>query len=351
MAKTYRVGIVGCGGMGHSHARAWGKREDVEVVAAMDINEQAAQKLAAEHEVPNVYGDYEEMLQKEALDIVSVPTWQGARAEPVIAAAQAGVTAVLGEKPLAANLGQADDMLAACERHGVKLAIGHQRRFTPVANLIRKLVADGAIGEPRLLHHVAKPNAGLLNTGTHAIDSWRYYLGDPETAWVMGQAGRTSDRWERRSICEDLCMGLVCFAGGARALYEGDLSDSRPSMPEVTGTEGKVALGEGGKVLLQQDAKAGWQELTPEPVGTDQYQELIDWIEGRVQTHRGNGRQARYTLEIMMGIFQSMRTRDVVRMPLTVRDCPLHAMVESGELPVLEEGRYDLRAPFPEQKK
>jgi hypothetical protein len=84
-------------------------------------------------------------------------------------------------------------------------------------------------------------------------------------------------------------------------------------------------------------------------VGTDQYQELIDWIEGKVDKHRGNGRQARYTMEIMMAIYESLRIKNVVTMPLETRESPLELMVEEGTLPVLEEGRYDIRAPFPEQ--
>ena len=347
---SYRVGIIGCGGMGRSHAQSWNQRQDAEVVAAADISAEAAQRLAEEYEVPATYADYDEMLAREELDIVSIPTWQGARAAPAIAAAQAGVKAILGEKPMADNLGNADDMIAACDTHSVKLAIGHQRRFAPAANEIRRLVADGAIGEPRIVHHIAKPNAGLLNTATHAIDSWRYYLSDPETLWVIGQTSRTTDRWERRSICEDLCMGLVCFEGGARGIYEGDLPEPRSPMPEITGTEGKIALGEEGKLLLHQDATGGWQEIEPAAVETDQYQEMIDWIEGRVEDHRGNARQARYTLEIMMAIFESLRIKNVVTMPLTTRECPLDMMVADGTLPVLKEGRYDLRRPFPEQE-
>ena len=241
-------------------------------------------------------------------------------------------------------------MIAACDEHDVKLAIGHNKRFDPGLNEIRRLVAAGAIGEPRLVNHIAKPDAGLLNTATHAIDSWRYYLSDPETLWVIGQTSRTTDRWERRTRCEDLCMGLVCFEGGARGIYEGDLPGPVISMPEITGTEGKIAQGEQGKLMLHRDAKGDWQEITPPPVSTDQYQELIDWIEGRVENHRSNAAQARYTLEIMMAIFESLRIKGVVTMPLTTGECPLDMMVADGTLPVLKEGRYDLRAPFPEQQ-
>ena len=346
---SYRVGIIGCGGMGRSHAQEWSRRADVDVVAAADIEAEAVQRLAADYEAPATYTDYEEMLQHEKLDIVSIPTWQGVRAPATVAAARAGVKAILGEKPIADNLGNGDDMIAACQAHEVKLAIGHNRRFSAPTNEIRRLVAAGAIGEPRLVHHIAKPNAGLLNTATHTIDAWRYYLADPETLWVIGQTSRTTDRWERRSICEDLCMGLVCFAGGARGIYEGDLPGPRTLMPEISGTEGKISLGAEGKLLLHQDGTAGWREIEPPPVKTDQYQEMIDWIEGRVEDHRGNAIQARYTLEIMMAIFESLRIKNVVEMPLTTRACPLDIMVEDGTLPVLQQGRYDLRAPFPEQ--
>jgi len=350
MAKTYRVGIAGCGGMGHSHSRAYTRNPATEIVAAMDIYEESAKKLAEEFSVPAVYTDYNQMLEKEALDIISITTWQGARAEITVAAANAGVKGILGEKPMSSSLGEADDMIEACEKNGAKLVIGHNGRFSPTNTEIRRLVADGAVGQPLLLHHIAKRNAGLLNTGTHAIDGWRYTLSDPETLWVIGQTARTTDRWERRTICEDLCMGLVCFEGGARGIYEGDLPEQRITMPRVTGSEGKINTGEGGVILLQRDDTSGWQEITPPPAEIDQFQELIDWMEGKIPEHRSTGRQARYTMEIMMAIYESLRIKNVVIMPLKTRELPLELMVDDGTLPVLEEGRYDVRAPFPEQK-
>ncbi len=349
--KTYRVGVIGCGGMGHSHARAYTKKETTELVAAMDINEASAKKLAEGYSIPAIYTDYNQMLKKEELDIVSITTWQGVRAEITVAAANAGVKGILGEKPMCASLGEANDMIEACDKNGVKLAIGHQSRFSPTINEIRRLVADGAIGQPTLVHHRAKRNAGLLNTGTHAIDRWRCILSNPETLWVIGQTSRTTDRWERRTCCEDLCMGLVCFEGGTRGIYEGDLPEPGISLPTITGTEGKIKTGEGGVVLLQDDKVGGWQEIAPAPVKTDQIQELIDCMEGKIPEHRNSGRQARYTVEIMMAIYESLRIKNVVVMPLLTRESPLDLMVEDGTLPVLTEGRYDIRAPFPEQKK
>ena len=126
-------------------------------------------------------------------------------------------------------------------------------------------------------------------------------------------------------------------------------SEPRVSIPIVSGTEGQIRTGDGGVILLQNNKASGWQEITPAPVETNQYQELIDWLEGKIPTHRSTGRQARYTVEIMMAIYESLRIKNVVTMPMKTRELPLALMVEDGTLPVLKEGRYDIRAPFPEQ--
>ena len=351
MGKTYRVAVVGCGGMGRKHSNAWTDHPAAELVAVADINEQVAQQVAEEFSIPAVFTDYNEMFRKADLDIVSIPTWQGVRAEITIAAANAGIKGIIGEKPMAASLGEADDMIEACESNGAKLAIGHHSRFTPARTEIRRLVADGAIGQPTMVYSRSKPRAGLLNIGTHAIDRWRYILSDPQTLWVIGQTSRTTDRWERRSRCEDLCMGLVCFEGGTRGLYESDLPEPSVPIPLISGTEGRITEGADGEILLQNEKVSGWQKIQPRLEETNQYQELTDWMEGQIPEHRSSGRQARYTMEIMMAIYESLRIKNVVIMPLETRESPLELMVADGTLPILKEGRYDIRRPFPEQKK
>ena len=151
-------------------------------------------------------------------------------------------------------------------------------------------------------------------------------------------------------------MGLVCFEGGTRAVYEGDLPEPKIPMPSIYGTEGQIKVSSGGviqagTVLLLNQKESDWQEIEPEPVETNQVQELIDWMEGKVDEHRSSGRQARYTIEIMMAIYESLRINNVVNMPLETRESPLDLMIEDGTLVVTKEGRYDIRKPFPEENK
>ena len=95
--QTYRIGIIGCGGMGRSHSRSWKPVPNAQVVAAMDIFEESAKRVADEYDIPATYTDVDEMLAKEDLDIVSITTWQGPRAEATVAAAKAGVKGIIGE--------------------------------------------------------------------------------------------------------------------------------------------------------------------------------------------------------------------------------------------------------------
>ena len=347
--KIYRVGIVGCGGMGRSHAGAWPNTGRAEIVTAADISGDAAARFAEELSLPTYYTDFGEMCEKEELDIVSITTWQSVRLEPTVAAAEAGVLGIITEKPMADSLGAARDMIAACEKSGTKLVVGHQRRFTPQNCEARRLIQEGAIGEPQAM--LRRDGLGLLNRGTHEIDEMRYIVGDPEPLWLIGQVSRRTDKWERRVRCEDLCMAEICFEGGFRGIYESDLPEPGLRGDAVYGSDGQLRRGSDGAIEVLNSKTTGWQTITPRQSEPNQFQEMLAWIEGDIEEHRNAGKHGCTTIEILMAIYESLRIKDVVKFPMETRPNPLDLMVEGGALPVFVEGRYDIRAPFPEQKK
>ncbi|MCE2395078.1 Gfo/Idh/MocA family oxidoreductase [Candidatus Poribacteria bacterium] len=166
MSKTkYRVGIIGCGGIGTRYATAFQQlRDRVEVVAACDILEEKVNALVEQFEIPSAYTDMQQMLSKEALDIVGVTTHNREHVEPTIAAAQAGAKAILCEKPMALNMKDADRVIEACERSGTKLAIDHTMRFEPNWRCVKQMVDDGVIGT---LLHIEAQNYGDTSTLLH----------------------------------------------------------------------------------------------------------------------------------------------------------------------------------------
>lgn len=210
--EQLKVGIIGCGGIARTHAKGYLSLPSAKLVAAADINPEALKKFGEEFSIAAMYVNYKEMLKKERLDIVSVCTWAQYHAPATMSAAKSGVRAILCEKPMTTNMGKADEMIEACRENGVKLAIAHQHRFDAPNTLARKLIAEGSIGKPLLIHY--RGEGGLLNNGSHAIDTTRYWLSDIEAEWVMGQVERRTDRYERGNRVEDLCSGLIAFRGG-----------------------------------------------------------------------------------------------------------------------------------------
>jgi len=337
-----KVGIIGCGGIARTHAKGYLVLPSTKLVAAADINPEALKKFGEEFSITAKYVSYKEMLRKERLDIVSVCTWAQYHAAATISAAESGVRGILCEKPMTTSLGKADEMIEACRENGVKLAIAHQHRFDPPNTLARRLIAEGSIGKPLLIHY--RREGGLLNNGSHAIDTTRYWLSDPEAEWVMGQVERRTDRYERGNRVEDLCSGIISFRGGTRFVIEIDTpaQEGVPHGTYIFGSEGTMRLADDGVLLHGQDEK-GWSVIDAPPE-TNEFAELLEWIEGKGQ-HRCAAESVRGTMEIMMAIYESARTRGLVRLPLRTRESPLELMVKSGALRVRKAGKYDIRLP------
>ena len=351
MSKTYKVAIVGSGGIGHSHVEGYNLLDNVEIIAVVDPIEPARQTYIGTYDIPKGYASIEELLENESPDIVSVCTWHLLHPSLTIAAAKAGVAGIICEKPMAIGMAEANSMVDACDASGTKLVISHQRRFTPGWEKARELIANGAIGKPIFARN--RVAQGLANWGTHSIDGTRFALGDPMPDWVMGGVERKTDRYERDVAIEDACIGLVHFDTGVELLIESDLEleGAGAGYFQIQGSEGMIDVKE-TELRLFNAGTSGWQDIDlnlvegQKAIGGEtnaaQVKELIAWIEGGPE-HRGSGRQARVTVEIMMALYESARKHSRVTFPLEEKAYPLDKMLEEGRLPIEVEGRYDIR--------
>ena len=348
----YTAAIVGCGSIGNAHMEGYTLIADIEVIAVCDPSLPARKTYMDEYGIGGEFESVAEMMAQAKPDIVSVCTWHLLHPAPTIAAAKGGAKAVICEKPMAIGMGAADSMVDGCTENGTKLVISHQRRFTPGWEKARALVEEGAIGEPLFVTN--KVAEGLTNWGTHSIDGSRFVLGDPVAECVMGAVERRTDRFERDTLVEDACMGLVHFAGGLQLFLQSDLmrEGATAGSFDIRGSEGFLCVSE-TKVTLMNAATNGWQDIDlglaegDKAIGGNtnaaQVKELIAWIEGDVEKHRNAGTTARETVEIMMALYESARQNHVIHMPLTEKGYPLELMVAEGRLPVEVEGRYDIR--------
>src|SRR5207253_10669153 len=176
----------------------------------------------------NAYADYRDMLKKERPQIVSVADRHlDQHRDMLIACAEAGANVFL-EKPMCRTLAEADAMVAACERHHVKLAIAHQTRHSPRLKVIRDMIADGKLGEIMELRGRGKEDArgggqDLMVLGTHLMDLMRFLAGDPQWCFArVLQDGKPATKADVREggegmgpIAGDGITGMYGFGNGA----------------------------------------------------------------------------------------------------------------------------------------
>jgi len=139
-----KVGLIGCGGIAPIHIKAYLGLKDVEVASLCDLNLERAKNLAVEFKVQRAFKDYQEMLEKEELDLVDICTPVSTHVQIVSDAAKS-VQAILLEKPMAMNSFQCETMTKEVEKRGCKLCIGHSQIFSPHIQKAKAMVDSGAL--------------------------------------------------------------------------------------------------------------------------------------------------------------------------------------------------------------
>ena len=331
MNKNYNIAIIGCGGISHMHAGWYVNEPRVSLTAIADIDSERVKAYAEQYNIEKQYTDYIEMLETEDIDLVSICTRPKLHAPVVIETAKRGVKAILSEKPMAENLGQAREMLETCSQHGVKLAIDHQLRFNAPYVCAKQLIADGTIGDLFRIHAICG-GGDLKDNATHTVDLMRFIYGDCPIVWVIGQIERIDTPTKYDLHSEDFAIGYFKFEDNVRAVIESG-SDTAPGYHHIYcyGTEGEIELSApGGPSVRFRTPETGGVWVTPElPSEISPVQDMIAAIEEE-REHRSSGYQGYATLELLMAIYESSRKRRRVHLPLEETESPLTLMVEDG---------------------
>jgi predicted dehydrogenase len=351
-AGPARIAIIGVGGMGiaHYHAQAFLDTGRARIAGICDVKPEALEAFGERFAVPagRRYADHRAMLAEVRPEIVVVCTNETLHARLSIEAATYRPRAVLCEKPMAMNLGEADAMLEAAARHGVTLLVGHQRRYMPQYARARELLRAGAIGTLQHIQAMGHPGSALLVDGTHAMDLVRFYAEDAPAEWVIGQVDARTRRAGWGHVLEDAAVALVKFAGGVRAwLTTGGAGATpvREGLGEpvtgphyhrilLHGTRGRIeiagdAAGEGEPLVrVIADHRAEAVDCGPGPWhrGLSPQGELLQALEDG-HPHPLEARGARATLEILMAVYESARLGGLVPLPLANGGNPLEQML------------------------
>ncbi len=294
--KTIGIGIVGAGFARTTQIPGFKNCKGARIVSIASGHRENAEKVAAEFGIEHVANDWQELVQRDDVDLVSVVTPPATHLE-ITLAALAQRTAVLCEKPMAMTAAEAKQMTEHAEQANVLALIDHELRFLSNRHTMRAMVHSGAIGKIRHCNYIfrsdyravldrpwdwwsdEKMGGGTLGAiGSHAVDSFRWLL-DTEVSEVsallsihIAERPDKSSGVMRRVTSDDDTKLMLRFADselGASVTGTASLSvvesGKYENRFEVYGSTGALMVEESGELWHSPAGAGAWR-----PVQVDQ---------------------------------------------------------------------------------
>jgi UDP-N-acetyl-2-amino-2-deoxyglucuronate dehydrogenase len=341
-----RFGLIGAGMAGPYFGDALRDLPDAELVAVATTREDSARPFAEKYGLPDWYTDWRKIIERDDIDAVAVTSPPYLHEEMVVAAAEVGKH-VITEKPIAANLDQADRMIAACDRAGITFGVIFMYRFMDTIRQIKQAVDEGRLGKLVLgdchtkffrtqAYYDSAPwrgtfwgeGGGILTSSTiHTIDNQIWIMGDVDSLSAFYTAAT------HEMEAEDTVVASLKFKNGALGTIVGS-SSTRPGYPrrlEIHGEKGSILLKGDDIVAWDVEGMDSEQYLTKakKDLGdafsrpgysdaTNHQLQLRDFIDA-VKEGRSplvDGREGRRALEVIAAIHQSSQTGKVVKFPV-----------------------------------
>jgi predicted dehydrogenase len=347
-----KFALVGCGRIAKRHSELLGLNQiqNARLVAVCDIRIERASDIGITMKVP-YYDDMHEMMCKESVDVVVVLTESGLHADHVIELAPYGKHIIV-EKPMALSLADADRMIIACDRVGIKLFVVKQNRFNVPVVKLREALEEGRFGkivmgtvrvrwsrDQRYYDQDAwrgtwAMDGGVLaNQASHHIDMLEWMLGQPVSVFAMAKTALVDIE------AEDTAIVLLRFANGAFGIIEATTA-IRPK-----DLEGSISiLGENGTVVIEgfavnqmktwnfvksvADDKNVLEKYSVNPPNVygfghqAYYEHVVDCILNDKQ-QLVDGLEGRKSLELISGIYESIETGQEVFLRFEPKRCRL----------------------------
>lgn len=314
-----RLGVIGAGIIAKSFMKAAPAVADLEVAVICDIAEGAARALAHPLNIAWETG-YRAVLQDDSIDALYIALPHHLHEEVTVAAAEAGKHILL-EKPMANSLDEADRMLAAQRRAGVKLMMGFTHRFHSELESAKGLIDSGELGRLTMGLDVMttggvipgwfwqKPQAGggvLHVNGAHSFDRLRWLMG-AEIVEVFAYA----ETYDPRKTVEDSAVVALRFANDAMgATVHNWVTDTAVPFKcdlDIHGTAGAVRI-DTWQALEFANAGHSWVQRRQRD---DMFQKEIGEFVGAILEDREpcvTGEDGRSSLACAQAAYESART-------------------------------------------
>jgi predicted dehydrogenase len=221
----------------------------VQFVAVGSRTDEGARSFATEHDIPRAHGSYAALVADDQVNAVYVATPHSRHAEDALLAIEAGKH-VLVEKAFTITAAEARRVRDAARDRGVLVVEAMWTRFLPQTAMMRRVLAEGRIGTPRLVeatHHQALPSdpqhrlndpalggGALLDLGVYPVSFAVDVLGVPTSVVAAGTLSEQG---------VDTQMGIVMtHQGGAQSTVHFALDVRSPNSASIIGTEGRIDI-------------------------------------------------------------------------------------------------------------
>ncbi len=327
--SVLRVGVIGLGVMGARHAQVCRELRGLELLGVADIKPEVARRIADQFDVPG-YTDYRELLENRNLDAVVIATSDQFHREPCEAAASRGLDIFL-EKPIAMTIADGQAIIAAVQRHRVKLMVGHTLRYDPRYIAVQQAAAEGKFGD--IVHIYARRNAtvrsgrrlegradAVMFQGVHDIDALHWITGAKVTrVWAESVSKVLTDL-----KIPDATVATLRFSNGAIALMEQSwaLPVGLPALLdaqlEVVGSKG-AAYVDFHQPSLSFFTDGVWTQpdvilaLPGAHYLKDEYEQFMAFVAGRAEP-KVSGEDALQALRVALAIVESAKTGQPVEL-------------------------------------
>ncbi|OMF69646.1 Gfo/Idh/MocA family protein [Paenibacillus glucanolyticus] len=253
MSQKLRWGILGCASIAKGSVIPGLQQSRLNEVAAIASRDQdKATQAAEELNIPTAYGSYESLLADSSIDAIYIPLPNHLHKEWSIRAAEAGKH-ILCEKPLALTEAEAAEMAEAAAKAGVLLAEAFMYRYHPRYDMIKELIASGAIGEVRGIRSAFTFNSSanhgnvrfrkdwgggsIYDVGCYPINAARILLDkEPEAVTVQAFFSPEHDHVDM------MASGLIEFEGDVSLTFDCGMWAAFRNPLEVVGTEGLIEV-------------------------------------------------------------------------------------------------------------
>jgi predicted dehydrogenase len=244
---TLRWGVIAPGMIAAALVSTMHKNTNQRVHAVASRSAERAAAFAARFDIPNSYGSYEQLVADPEIDIVYIASLNSDHRDHALLAIAAGKH-VLIEKPIALNLAEANEIVAAARAAGVFATEAMWSRYLPQTSVIRQVLDAGTIGDVKLVtvdlgwhndynpaSRIFDPTLGggaMLDAGVYSLWFSHFVLGAPTSLLATGSLAPTG--------VDAQAVAAIDTAAGAQAAISTSVLVSSPGIATVRGTAGTV---------------------------------------------------------------------------------------------------------------